>query len=29
MIAFDEKGDRKNADYALFIVKGGKAELYK
>lgn len=28
-IAFDEKGDRKNADYALFEVKSGQAIMNK
>jgi len=27
-ISFDEKHDRKNADYSLFLIKNGKAELY-
>lgn len=28
-VSFDEKNDRANAEYSLFVVKNGKAELYK
>lgn len=28
-VSFDEKNDRANAEYSLFVVKNGKSELYK
>lgn len=28
-VAFDEKNDRVNAEYSLFVVKNGKSEFYK
>ena len=29
MISFDEKHDRRNADYSLFVVHGGASQLYQ
>lgn len=29
VVSFDEKNDRANAEYSLFVVRGGKSELYK
>lgn len=28
-VSFDEKNDRANTEYSLFVVRGGKSELYK